>query len=120
HRLRRDADVPAAAPNVPRPADSPGDAVQQDRERFRDGVPPGGADALRAAAAPGPPRAGRADYGADQRIVTGGEPADARRRRAADRRLRLVVDVHRALHPRAVLLLRLRVRRAAGAGAGAE
>ena len=91
-RLRRDADLPAAAGAVPRAADPAGHAVQQDRGRLRHGLPPGGADALRAGPAPGPPRAGRADDRADQRAVAGRQPADARRRGAADRRLRLVVD----------------------------
>ena len=57
---------------------------------------------------------------ADQRALAGGEPADVRRRGADLGRLRLVVVVHRPLHPLAVLLLRLRLRRTAGAGAGAE
>ena len=55
-----------------------------------------------------------------QRVVDGGEPPDARRRRTPDGGLRLVVDVHRPFHSCAVLLLRLRVRRTAGAGPRAE
>ena len=119
-RLRRDADVPPLAGAVPGAADAAGHAVQQDRGRLRHGLPPGGADALRAGAAQGPPRAGRIDDGADQRTLDGGQPADARRGGAADGRLRLVVALHRPFHPLAVLLLRLRLRRTAGAGAGAD
>ena len=100
-RLRRDADVPAAASrSTPTRARGWRMLCSKIEDGFATVFRQVVLTALRAVAAPGPPRAGRADHRADQRALAGRQPADARRRREADRRLRLVVALHRPLHPR--------------------